>query len=98
MTFSARVSKYQESMMLNICDKHLLGEHVVQRDLDMHVSQGCYGGMWVDDRTATELLRNSSIINMVGDRIISMSISLGIGSKESIRTISGIPFLIVFKM
>jgi hypothetical protein len=35
---------------------------------------------------------------MVGKEIISLSITLGIGSENGIKEIDGIPFLIVFKM
>ena len=52
----------------------------------------------VDKNEAIQLLKNSSIINMVGQRTISLSIELGIGSENGIKSISGIPFLIVFKM
>jgi hypothetical protein len=34
----------------------------------------------------------------VGNETISMSIELGIGSENAIKKISGVPFLIVFKM
>ena len=47
---------------------------------------------------AKELLQNSSIINMVGEETISLSLELGIGSKDGVKVISDIPFLIVFKM
>jgi hypothetical protein len=47
---------------------------------------------------AKDLLDKCDNINMVGNQIISLSVSLGIGSKNGIKEIDGIPFLIVFKM
>jgi len=47
---------------------------------------------------AKKLLKNSSIINMVGKNTISLSLELGIGSENGVKKISGVPFLIVFKM
>jgi len=35
---------------------------------------------------------------MVGKETISLSMNLGIGSKEGIKKISGVPFLIVYKI
>ena len=35
---------------------------------------------------------------MVGKETISLSLELGIGSESGVKTISDIPFLIVFKM
>ena len=64
----------------------------------MHISESYYGEKLVDKEEAKNLLKNSSIINMVGKKTISLSIELGIGSESGIKTISDIPFLIVFKM
>ena len=84
--------------MLNICDAELLGRTIRQDDLNMSITESYYGEKVVDEREAASLLKNSSIINMVGQKAVSLSIGLGIGSRDGIKTISGIPFLIVFKM
>ena len=98
MQFSVKVSDYQKNMMLNICDVELLGKKIIQDELNMHISESYYGEKLVDKEEAKNLLKNSSIINMVGKETISLSIELGIGSESGIKTISDIPFLIVFKM
>ncbi len=97
MSFSVRVSNYQENTMLNICDAELLGKKIIQDELNMHISQSYYGEKLVDKEQAKSLLQNSSIINMVGKNTVSLSIELGIGSENAIKTISDVPFLIVFK-
>ena len=96
--FSAKVSNYQSNRMLNICDADLLGKDIAEGDLNMHISEGFYGEKLVDRKAAEVLLRESSIINMVGKETVSMSLNLGIGSENGIKVISGVPFLIVFKM
>ena len=98
MQFSVRVTDYQKNSMLNICDADLLGKNIQKNDLVMHINESYYGEKLVDKEEAKNLLRNSSIINMVGNDTISLSISLGIGSKNGIKKIDDIPFLIVFKM
>ena len=98
MQFSVRVTDYQKNVMLNICDAELLGKNIVQDELNMHISESYYGEKLVDKEEAKTLLKNSAIINMVGKETISLSIDLGIGSENGIKTISGVPFLIVFKM
>ena len=52
----------------------------------------------IDESQAKILLENSTSINMVGENTISFSTGLGIGSKDAVRKINNIPFLIVFKM
>ena len=46
---------------------------------------------------AEELLKTSSIINMVGKETISLSVKIGVGSSKGVKEIDGVPFLLVFK-
>ena len=98
MQFSAKVTDYQNNMMLNICDVDLLGKNIVDGELSMNISESYYGEKLIEKEEATKLLKQSAIINMVGKNTISLSIELGIGSENGIKTISNVPFLIVFKM
>lgn len=84
--------------MLNICDADLLGKKIAEKDLKLNISESYYGERIVEKKEAENLLKQSSIINMVGKETISLSTSLGIGSEQGIKEIDGIPFLIVFKM
>ncbi|NND87120.1 MAG: DUF424 domain-containing protein [Nitrosopumilus sp.] len=98
MQFSVKLTDYQKNIMLNICDANLLGKNIIQDELNMHISESYYGEKFVEKEEAKTLLKNSSIINMVGKETISLSLELGIGSEAGVKTISGVPFLIVFKM
>ena len=98
MEFSVRVTEYQKQKMLNICDADLLDKKIIQDELTIHISKSYYGERFVEQEEAESLLKNSSIINMAGKQTVSMSIELGIGSENGIKTISNVPFLIVFNM
>ncbi len=98
MSFSIKLTDYQKNAMLNICDADLLGKKITEKELEVHISQSYYGEKIVEKEEAKTLLKNSSIINMVGKEIISLSTSLGIGSEDGIKEIDGVPFLIVYKM
>jgi uncharacterized protein len=98
MQFSVKVGSYQNNTTLNICDTELLGKKIEQDELTMNISENYYGEKFVDTEEAKSLLENSSIINMVGSKTVSLSIEIGVGSENGIKMISGIPFLIVFKI
>lgn len=98
MQFSVKVTEYQKNLMLNICDVDLLGKNISQNELNMTISKSHYGDQIIEKDQAKKLLENSSIINMVGKNTISLSLELGIGSKNGVKEISGVPFLIVFKL
>lgn len=98
MQFSVRTSNHQKKSMLNICDPELLGRKIVDGKLTMNISESYYGEKLVDQKEAEILLKNSSIINMVGKETIALSVKLGVGSESGIKIISGIPFLIIFSV
>ena len=98
MSFSIKLTDYQKNSMLNICDADLLGKKITEKELEVHISKSYYGEKIVEKEEAKTLLKNSSIINMVGKEIVSLSTSLGIGSEDGIKEIDGVPFLIVYKM
>lgn len=98
MSFSVRVSDYQQSRTLNICDADLVGTTVSEGRRNLSISRSYYGQRIVDQREASDLLRASPIVNMVGERTVSLAIGLGIGIEGGVKRIGGVPFLIVFKM
>jgi len=98
MLFSVRLTDFQKSAMLNICDVDLVGKKISEKNLQVDISKNYYGEKIVEKNEAENLLKNSLIINMVGKETISLSMNLGIGSKEGIKKISGVPFLIVYKI
>lgn len=98
MLFSVRVTNYQNNLMLNICDPHLLGKNIVNDKITMNISKSYYCERLVEKEEAENLLKQCTSINMVGKETVSLSISLGIGSYQGVKEIDGIPFLIIFKM
>ena len=96
--FSARLIKHKDSSMLNICDKDLLGKTLNRDNFSLKISEEYYAEKVVEKEEARDLLQKSDNINMVGKKIINLSVNMGIGSQEGIKVIDGVPFLIVFKM
>ena len=98
MQFSVKTTDYEKNLMLNICDLDLLGKTIVENELNMNISKSYYGDKIIEHDEARNLLKNASIINMVGKETVSLSLEIGIGSEKSVKIIDGVPFLIVFKM
>lgn len=98
MRFFVRTSNYQNSKMLNICDEDLLGKVIKKDKLQINISKSYYGQQLVEREEAEKLMKNSSILNLVGKQTIDMSIELKIGTRQGVKVIDDVPFLIVFKM
>jgi hypothetical protein len=81
-----------------MCDEDLLGKIIKNGNLRIHISKSYYGQRLVEQEEAQTLMQNCSILNLVGTNTIQMSVELKIGSQQGVKTIDGIPFLIVFKM
>ncbi len=96
--FSARLINHNTTKMLNVCDFDLLGKTITHDKFSIKIDEKYYGQKIINKEKATELLKNCNNINLVGNEIISLSTSLGIGSIEGIKKINDIPFLIVFKV
>ena len=81
-----------------MCDADLVGKTITQSDdLKVNISKSYYAERVIEEKEAEILLKNASIINMVGRKTIGLSIKLGIGSQKGVKEIEGIPFLIVYK-
>jgi uncharacterized protein len=96
MQYSVRISDYQKNIMVNMSDVKLIGKDVIDGELKINISENYYGKQIVDREEAISLLKSASIMNLVGEETISLAIELGIGSKDGVKIISDIPFLIIF--
>ena len=96
--FSARLINHNDTRMLNIFDADLLGKTLNRGNFTLKISEQYYAQKVVEEEEAKDLLRKSNNINMVGKEIISLSVNIGIGSKDGVKEIDGVPFLIVFKL
>ena len=96
--FAARMINYNNTRMLNICDTDLLGRTLKRDNFSLKISQEYYTDKTIEKEEAKDLLKGSDNINMVGKKIIDLSVNMGIGSEKGVKVIDGVPFLIVFKM
>ena len=96
MQYSVKISDYQKNTMLNMCDSELIGKDIVDGKLKIHISENYYGTQIVEKDEAISMMKSASILNLVGHETISLAIDLGIGSKDGVKIISDVPFLIIF--
>jgi len=97
MAFAVRSMNYQHNRMLNICDAELVGRTLNKSDVTINISKSYFAERIVEENEAEQLLKNASIINMVGKETIALSVKVGVGSTKGVKEIDGVPFLLVFK-
>lgn len=101
--YSVREGNYRRTPMLNICDAELVGTVVEEpgsggraaRRLPIKASY--YGGRRVDRDEAVRMMAGAQIINMAGRRAVGLAVGMGLGSDRGVKSVGGVPFLIVFR-
>jgi hypothetical protein len=95
--FAVRKINYQGSVMINICDEELIDRKVSEGKLEINITKDYFGQQMVEENEAAELLHSCAIANLIGERIVGKAVGMKLASSMSVRTISGVPFLMIFK-
>jgi hypothetical protein len=83
--------------MVDICGLDLIGTKLEQDGLVVDLSPEYYQQQVMELVHAQELLKKCDIANLVGSRIVNHAIQLKMAKEVSIRRISGVPFLMIYK-
>jgi hypothetical protein len=83
--------------MIDICDLGLIGTTLEQDGLVIKLAPEYYQQEVIELTRAKDLLQKCDIANLVGDRIVGHAISMKMANEVSIRRISGVPFLMIYK-
>ncbi len=95
--FIARRIKWQDQILVNICDEELLGTIVKGGNTDMEISRDYFGGDIVNAREALDLVRGSSIINLAGTRIVERVVEERLASEHAVKQVGSVSFLMIYK-
>jgi hypothetical protein len=96
LNFYVRKMHYQGSLMINICDEELLGTNIVSESLNINITKDFFNEL-TNEKEISNLLKRCSIANLIGRRVIEKTLSLGLAKRESIKIVSDVPFLMIFK-
>ncbi|HEY6657732.1 MAG TPA: DUF424 family protein [Nitrososphaeraceae archaeon] len=96
LNFYVRKMHYQGSLMINICDEELLGTNIVSESLNINITKDFFNEL-TNEKEIGNLLKRCSIANLIGRRVIEKTLSLGLAKRDSIKIVSDIPFLMIFK-
>lgn len=80
-----------QGLLLAGCDAELVGKKLCEGKLKLDVSKEFYCGEEVDEKTFLNQLRNASIGNLVGKRVVKLAIENGYIDKKCVIKINGIP-------
>ena len=83
--------------MVDICDLDLIGTKLEQDGLTINLTREYYQKEIIEHTYAMELLEKCDIANLVGDKIVQKALEMKLAKEVSIRKISDVPFLMIYK-
>lgn len=92
------LKKIGNNVLLAICDSEILGKTLREGKIVFCVKEEFYKGAKVTMEEAVEMIKNSTIVNMVGKNIVKKAVEKGYVHPEAILNIEGVPHAQIIKM
>ncbi len=90
--------KRGKNMVLAICDAELLGKTLNEGKIVFEVREEFYKGIKTTVEEAIYLISQSTVVNMIGKRIVKKALEKGLVHPEAVLNISGVPHAQIVKV
>jgi hypothetical protein len=91
------LKKIGRNVLLAMCDAEILGKTLREGKIVFCVKEDFYKGARVNIEEALSLIKNSTIINMVGKNVVKKAIEQGYVHPEAVLNIQGVPHAQIVK-
>ena len=95
--FVSRELRHQTARTVNICDEELLGRTLREGKLKVDITPDYFSGVRVDEETALKQIKETDIVNLVGNRIVAKALKEKLGHPRAGRKIEEVSFLMIYK-
>jgi len=92
------IRRWGGHVLLAICDVEILGKTLRDERIVFNVNEGFYKGLKMDVDEAVRLIDQSTIVNMVGEKIVMKAMEKGFVHPEAILKICGVPHAQIVRM
>ena len=79
-------------MLLAVCDSELLGKKFEEGNKQLDMTSNFYKGEEKTTREVCDLMRNSYMINLVGEKSIKLALKEELVNEDNINKISDVPY------
>lgn len=93
-----KIRKWGRYTLLATCDANLIGKVLREGKIVFEIREEFYKGLKVSLEEAIDLVEQSTVVNMVGHRIVRKAVEKGLIHPEAIIKISGVPHAQIIKM
>jgi len=95
--YIVRVIHAPHYKIVNVCDEEVFGLTLEEGGLVIRISKEFYEGEKIGEDELLKILKESSIINLTGERCVSLAINSGFAHKDAVKKVKSVPFLMIFK-
>ncbi|MFA5452948.1 MAG: DUF424 family protein [Candidatus Methanomethylophilaceae archaeon] len=88
--FAIRIHSNHDTRLLAACDEELLGQTYRENSMRITVSDAFYNAEVVSEEVLIERMRSVAIMNLVGEKTVSVAIKEGYVSKDCVIVIDGV--------
>ena len=92
------LKKIGRNVLLCMCDADILGKTLREGKIVFCVKESFYNGRRVGIEEAIDLIEDSTIVNMVGKRVVKKAIDRGFVHPEAVLSIEGVPHAQIVKI
>jgi len=85
-------------MLLATCDAELLGKILREGKIVFEIHEQFYKGPKMTVEEVIDLMKQSTVVNMVGHKIVKKAIEKGLVHPDAVLKISGVPHAQIVKM
>jgi hypothetical protein len=90
--------KWGQCVLLATCDAELLGKILREGKIVFEIHEQFYKGPKMTVEEVIDLMERSTIVNMVGHKIVKKAIEKGLVHPDAVLKISGVPHAQIVKM
>ncbi len=98
MEVYAKMRKWGQCVLLAACDAELLGKILREGKIVFEIHEQFYKGPKMTVEEVIDLMEQSTIVNMVGHKIVKKAIEKGLVHPDAVLKISGVPHAQIVKM
>ena len=92
------LQRRSECILLAMCDANMLGKTLKQGKIVFHIREEFYKGVLVSLEEAVDLIQQSTIVNMIGRRIVKKAVEKGLVHPDAVLEIAGVPHAQIVKV
>jgi uncharacterized protein len=93
-----KIHVMEDKEVISVCDSNLIGKTFTEGELELKVSEQFYKGEEKTEEEVSELMKEATNLNLVGEESIKLAEKIGILEKDNVIVIGGISHAQLFQI